>query len=299
MTVLLYLFIPFLIGSIHWLLHNLSGQLTERKKHERKRVFGVVLSIVVIAGICFWVGLAAEADTKAAGGIAGRQTVMAGIAAAAGWRYIKCIWTPFEGNSVDQLSVNKSQEFMGLKFGNIAKSSDQNKNSDDFNDSYPEPINQQIYEQAQNTKEKKWQRELREFNARRTNERNIRSQSFKSQSSPFSANYYDNLAQQEKSRDEYSSKEKEDYLARTNAEIWLTNRARKQNYTSNEIIQNEPLEEAEIEEPRETSESINDSLLERQSSLPVKELEELKKAFDQGLIDDEEYSALKKQLLGL
>lgn len=196
-------------------------------------------------------------------------------------------------------TFNKSQEFMGLKFGNIAKSSDQNRNSDDFNDSYPEPINQQIYEQAQNTKEKKWQRELREFNESKTNERNIRSQSFKSQSSPFSANYYDNLAQQEKSRDEYSNKGKEDYLARTNAEIWLTNRARKRNYTSNEIIQNEPLEETEIEQPRKTSESINDSLLERQSNLPVKDLEELKKAFDQGLIDDEEYSALKKQLLGL
>jgi hypothetical protein len=36
-----------------------------------------------------------------------------------------------------------------------------------------------------------------------------------------------------------------------------------------------------------------------EASLPTAKLQELKTAFDQGLIDDEEYSALKKQLLGL
>ena len=48
-----------------------------------------------------------------------------------------------------------------------------------------------------------------------------------------------------------------------------------------------------------TTKSNEESAPREKSSLPTAKLQELKAAFDQGLIDDEEYSALKKQLLGL
>ena len=48
-----------------------------------------------------------------------------------------------------------------------------------------------------------------------------------------------------------------------------------------------------------TAKSNEESAPTEGASLPTAKLQELKTAFDQGLIDDEEYSALKKQLLGL
>ena len=48
-----------------------------------------------------------------------------------------------------------------------------------------------------------------------------------------------------------------------------------------------------------STESSKGSEISKNASLPLAKLQELKTAFDQGLIDADEYSALKKQILGL
>ena len=124
---LLYFFFPVVVGSVHWLIHNSKGELTERNKYRRMRLFGIILSIVLVVSIFALIGTAAALDNDSASRLAGKQTVWIAITASVGWHWIRNIWRPFDANSADQLSVTKSQGFMGLKFGDNAKSSDQNR----------------------------------------------------------------------------------------------------------------------------------------------------------------------------
>ena len=54
-----------------------------------------------------------------------------------------------------------------------------------------------------------------------------------------------------------------------------------------------------LAQPKNTRESIKESVPRVEGSLPKESLQELKTAFDQALIDADEYSVLKKQILGL
>ena len=64
--------LPILIGGIHWLIHKSAERNDERARYERRKVFGIVLLLVIIFNYVANIALAAYVDTPEAGRQAGR-----------------------------------------------------------------------------------------------------------------------------------------------------------------------------------------------------------------------------------
>lgn len=216
------------------------------------RLFGIILSIVLVISVFAVIGTAAALGDVSAGHIAGRQVFWIAITASAGWRWIRTIWRPFDGNSVDQLSVKRSQEFMGLKFGQNAKLSDLNRISQETNSANPLGL--------------KFGRSARQAPCQDRSDQSPKPQ------------WADATIEKPPSKpvtpQSAGQKEQREFDFDNSSHMLIPKGGRS------------------IESTKESAPRV-------EGSLPKESLQELKTAFDQGLIDADEYSALKKQILGL
>lgn len=248
---LFYLFFPVVIGSIHWLIHNAKGELTERNKYRRMQAFGTILSIVLVISIFAVIGTAAALNDNSVGQMAGKRIVWIGITASVGWRWICTIWKPFDGNLVDQQSVDKSQGIMGLKFGDNAKSFNQTRitqetNSGNLRIKLGRSVQQVPYQgRSDQTPNPQWIDATKE----------------KLPGKPVTPN-------------STGQKEQREFDFDKSSRMFIPKGGRS------------------IESTKESAPRV-------EGSFPKESLQELKTAFDQGLIDADEYSVLKKQILDL
>lgn len=216
------------------------------------QTFGTILSIVLVISIFAVIGTAAALDNTSAGRIAGKQTLWIVITASAGWHWIRTIWKPFDANSADQLSMNKPQGFMGLKFGNNAKSSDQNRITQETNSGnflglkFGRPAKQAPY----------------------------KGRSVKSPTPQWTDTTKEKPTSKQVTLQSAGQKEQREFDFDKSSRMFIPKRGR-------------------------STESTKESAPKEEGSFPKEKLQELKTAFDQGLIDTDEYSALKKQILGL
>ena len=235
------------------------------------QTFGTILSIVLVISIFAVIGTAAALDNTSAGRIAGKQTLWIVITASAGWHWIRTIWKPFDANSADQLSMNKPQGFMGLKFGNNAKSSDQNritqeKNSGNF-------LGLKFGGSAMQSAIQRDREKSRRISRYAKEEFQRVSEILGDINDPDIADMVSEFVP-EKTIQNKSQREEGEYAFDQASRMFIPKRGR-------------------------STESTKESAPKEDGSFPKEKLQELKTAFDQGLIDTDEYSALKKQILGL
>tara|TARA_B100000674_G_C37642020_1_gene823825 strand:+ start:89 stop:337 length:249 start_codon:yes stop_codon:yes gene_type:complete len=76
--------LPMLIGSIHWLIHKSAERTDERADYERRKVFGIILLLVIAINIFGLIAIASSSENPEAGRIAGRQFAWLLIAGFAG-----------------------------------------------------------------------------------------------------------------------------------------------------------------------------------------------------------------------
>ena len=105
-----------LIGGVHWLIHKSAERDDERAAYERRKVFGIILLLVIAINIFGLIAIASSSENPEAGRIAGRQFAWLLIAGFAGQGWIRSIWEPYEKNMKHGTSL-----LTGLKFGSAAK----------------------------------------------------------------------------------------------------------------------------------------------------------------------------------
>ena len=93
--------VPALAGTVYWLIHKAKGQLTERNKYKRKRLFGYLLTFMCMIEIFYlfsMLGNAVEADSSGSyvGSYVGRKLFWAFLGVSIGWSWIRTIWTSFD-----------------------------------------------------------------------------------------------------------------------------------------------------------------------------------------------------------
>ena len=126
--------LPMLIGGIHWLIHKSAERTDERAAYERRKVFGIILLLVIAINIFGLIAIASSSENPEAGRIAGRQFAWLLIAGFAGQGWIRAIWEPYEKNMRHGKSL-----LTGLKFGSAAKytASSERDTSRQINDYQP------------------------------------------------------------------------------------------------------------------------------------------------------------------
>tara|TARA_B100001964_G_C13895251_1_gene449089 strand:+ start:73 stop:627 length:555 start_codon:yes stop_codon:yes gene_type:complete len=83
-----------IVGGIYWLIHKVKGELTERNKYRRSKLFGFLLLLIFVFSIISFAILYPTGFYTST--LAARRVMWLFISVSVGWYWMRTVWTPFE-----------------------------------------------------------------------------------------------------------------------------------------------------------------------------------------------------------